>query len=134
MSAILQMPPQAAPRKVTTRSSISASQLQFDWLLGERQFWSLKSAAGLLGVSDSFLEKLWDAGQISGHEFNAGRNLRMTKRIPRAFLVALLVATARYSGEAKLQAVISTFREFGVTDLRTMRAAIDAEIARKERS
>jgi len=92
MSAILQMPPQAAPRKVT-RSSCAVGQLQFDWLLGERQFWSLKSAAGLLGLSDSFLEKLWDSGRLSGHEYNAGRGQRQTKRIPRVFLVALLTET-----------------------------------------
>ena len=126
------MPPQnGAPRKLTPRSSIAAGQLQFYWLLGERQFWSLKSAAGLLGVSDSFLEKLWDAGQISGHEYNAGRGERQTKRIPRAFLVALLVETARYSSESKLTAFISCLRQFAGAELDQVIAAANSEKVRR---
>jgi len=131
MSAVLQMPPQSASRKVTTRSSIANGQLQFDWLLGDRQFWSLKSAAGLLGVSDSFLEKLWDQGQISGHEYNGGAGERHTKRIPRAFLVVLLVGSARYTSEEKLLTYLGVLRQFADAELDQVIAAADAEKARR---
>jgi len=133
MPAVLQMPVQTR-QKMTPRSLIGAGQLQFDWLLGERQFWSLKSAAGLLGLSDSFLEKLWDQGQIAGHEFNAGRGERLTKRIPRAFVVALLVRSANYSSEAKLQTYMSCLREFGEIELQQLVREAEAEIKQRAKT
>ncbi|MDD2763464.1 MAG: hypothetical protein PHE83_05760 [Opitutaceae bacterium] len=108
-------------------------QLQFDWLLGERQFWSLKAAAGLLHLSDSFIEKLWDQGQVSGHEFNAGRGERLTKRITRAFLGALLVRSARYTAEAKLQTFCSCLREFDREELQQIADAAYVEQQRRDR-
>lgn len=92
---------------------LDRSQLQFDWLLGDRQWWTLAAAASVCGVSESFLEKLFDEGkQLSGHEFNGGRGARMTKRIPRAWLVALLVNTARYGAATRLEAYLSCLKHF----------------------
>jgi hypothetical protein len=120
---------------MTSRSAIVAGgQLEFDLLLDDRQFWTFKAAAALLRVSDSFLEKLWDQGQIFGHNLSAGKGLRHLKRIPRASFVTLLVKTANYTSEGKVQAVASTFREFGTADLRTLIEAAGAELARKERA
>lgn len=140
MAALLSAP--VAFPKMTTRSSIVAlppavrkaaerATLQFDWLLGDRQFWSLKSAAGLLHVSDSFLEKLWDQGQISGHEFNGGRGERNLKRIPRSFLVALLAASARYSSEEKVEGYLSCLRSFSAEELQKVREGVCAEQKRR---
>jgi len=101
-----------APR-ARRRAQGDRSQLQFDWLLGDRQWWTLKAAAAVLGMGESFVEKLFDAGvQLSGHEYNAGAGARMTKRIPRAFLVALLINTARYDASTRLEAFVSCRRHF----------------------
>ena len=104
------------------RTSASETQLQFDWLLGDANFYSFKRAETLTGLSDSFLEKLWDGEHhglhISGHEYGAGeKGVRMTKRIARVFMVTLLVKSARYNPETKLAAFISCLREFGPADL-----------------
>jgi hypothetical protein len=110
-------------------------QLEFDWLLGERNFWSLAAAGSLLGLSDSFLERLWDDPQhrqhLGGHSYNAGKGLRMTKRIPRAFLVRLLVTSANYDAAMKRQCVESLAREFNAADCAAIAETFRAVSERK---
>lgn len=106
------------------RKAAAEATLQFDWLLGDRQWWSFKAVEGITGLSDSFVEKLWDDAQhdlhISGHEYNGGKGLRNTKRVARAFVVQLLVKSARYDAEQKLHAYLSCLREFSAADLLTI--------------
>lgn len=104
------------------RKAAADSTLEFDWLLGDAQGFSFQRLSGLTGMSDSFLEKLWDDKSlplhISGHEYNAGKKkARNTKRVARVFAMRLLVATARYTGEEKLNAFLSCLREFSAEEL-----------------
>jgi len=117
------MPPvlSTAPRSASAKAA-EAAQLKFDWLLGDRNFWTFKALSGLTDMSDSFLEKLWEDKahdlHISGHEYNAGEKAaRMSRRVARAFVVRLLVGSARYSAEDKLSAYLSCLREFSPAEL-----------------
>lgn len=106
------------------RHAAARDTLQFDWLLGERQWWTFKAIESVTGLSDSFVEKLWDDAQhdlhIAGHEYNAGKGQRMTKRVPRAFVVTLLVKSARYTASEKLDSYLSCLREFTREELITI--------------
>lgn len=100
------------------RIAAAKSTLQFDWLVPHKPSFSFKEVCAITGLSDSFIEKLFDAGrELSGHEYNGGRGERMTKRVPRTFLVALLIKSARYDAETKRDALVSCLREFGAADL-----------------
>jgi len=99
-----------------TRQSAAESTLQFDWLLGDRHWFTFKELEHLTGMSDSFIEKLWNDHEhethVSGHKYNAASGSRNSKRVARAFVVRLLVKTAQHTSEEKLQAYLSCLREF----------------------
>jgi hypothetical protein len=120
----------------SVRKAAAQDTLQFDWLLGDKPFFTLRDLAGRLAVSDSFLEKLWDDKQsalhISGHEYNGGKGERNTKRIARAFAVRLLVKSARYNAEEKMLAVLSCASDFSASDCIEIAAKFQAEAMRKQ--
>ena len=111
----------------TVRRAAAESTLEFDWLLGYRQLWTFKSLTALTGMSESFLERLWDDPRnrqhISGHEFNAGTGKRMSKRVSRVFVVRLLVTSARYTADQKRDAVTALAREFNAADCQAIAQA-----------
>ncbi len=110
------------------RQAAAKATLQFDWLVPHKPSFSFREVCGITGLSDSFIEKLFDAGrELSGHEYNGGRGERMTKRVPRAFVIALLIKSARYDADTKRDALVSCLREFDAADL-----LIIAEEARKQ--
>jgi hypothetical protein len=111
----------------------TASASPFDFLMPEsRQWFRLGEVAQLIGMSEGFVEKLYDEGtQLSGHEFNAGTGQRLTKRVPRAFVVALLIKSARYEAGAKLPAFLSCLREFTPEELSAIAAAAGRICAEK---
>lgn len=117
------------------RKAAAESTLQFDWLLGDRQFFTFKSIAALTGMSDSFIEKLWDDAQhalhLGGHGYNAGNGLKSSKRVPRVFVVRLLVKSATYNADQKLDAVASCFREFTRHELETLQWLLASELKKK---
>lgn len=136
----MRMPVAAHPLRshvpASVRHAAADATLQFDWLLGDKPFLTLKDLAGRTCLSDSFLEKLWDDKKsplhISGHEYNGGDGVRQTKRISRAFAVRLLVTSARYTGEEKRLAVISCAKDFSAEDCRAIAEAFIAEARRKD--
>lgn len=111
----------------SVRRAAAKETLQFDWLLGDRNFFTFKAAAALIDMSDSFLEKIWEDAKhplhLGGHVYNAGAGIRPTKRIARAFVVRLLVASANYDAEQKRDAVLSLAREFNAADCRMIAEA-----------
>jgi hypothetical protein len=97
----------------STRNAAAKATLNFDWQVPFKPSFSLKEVAAMTGLSDSFIEKLFDEGsQIAGHEYNGGKGERMTKRIPRLFVITLLVKSAKYDAETRVDAIISCLREF----------------------
>lgn len=125
----------ALPTTASTRRAAAEETQQFDWLLGDKPFFTFKDLAGRTTLSDSFLEKLWDDKQhalhISGHEYNGGNGERLTKRIARPFAVRLLVKSARYTGAEKLLAVLSCAGDFNAEDCQQIAAHFQATARRK---
>jgi hypothetical protein len=118
--------------KSTSSSQIETDTPRFDFLLpATKQWFHLGEIAKLIGMSESFVEVLYDRGEISGHEYNAGTGQRMAKRVPRAFVVALLVKSARYNAETKQQAFLSCLHEFSADQLRQIATAANCLSARK---
>lgn len=113
-----------AAAKMTLRSSIVAlpatvrraaerATMELPFRVPNKEWFSLREAAVLCGMSESFIEAKFDEGTVlSGHEHNAGAGARMTKRIPRAWLIAYLISTARYDVDALVDAYVAAGRQF----------------------
>jgi len=88
MSATLPTPIRRAAERAT---------LELPFRIPAKEMFTLREAAAIMGLSESFVEKLYDGGtQLGGHSHNAGTGARMTKRIPRVWLVAYMIRTASY--------------------------------------
>jgi hypothetical protein len=99
--------------------------LELPFGIPTKGMFSLREAAAVLGMSESFVEKLYDAGrELSGHEHNAGDGLRVTKRIPRVWLVAYMVRTARYDNETLVDALLAALRLCSREQQRRVHAAL----------
>lgn len=64
------------------------------------QWFTFQKAGEVLGLSESYIEKLYDLGSLTGHSHNAGRGQRMHRRILRLSLVAYAISTADYGDES----------------------------------
>lgn len=73
-----------------------------------KEWFGPREAGEVLGLSERTIEELYDRGAISGHRHNAGEGKRMTKRIPRAWLVAYALRTADYDDESLAEALLAT--------------------------
>lgn len=114
-----------------TAPSPRQDELPFE--LGFREWHSPRSVGEVIGMSEGFVEKLFDEGrQLSGHVHNAGRGVRETKRIPRVWVAAYLMRTARYDLDTLVQAITAGFRRLSTPLLRRIVAAAEAEIDRRE--
>ncbi len=109
------------------RRAAAHATLSFDWLVPAKPWFTPREVGNLVGMSDCFIEKLLDEGrQIAGHEYNGGAGKKFSKRVPRAFVINLLIKSARYDAETKLEAFLSCLREFSQQEL-----LVIAEAARK---
>jgi hypothetical protein len=125
MPAVLSAP--AAGIKITPRSSTPApaalpasvrhaaakATMELPFRLLDKEWFTLQEAAHLSGMGETFIEKKFDEGrQLSGHVHNAGAGQRMTKRIPRIWLVNYLVTTARYDEASLIAALLACVQDF----------------------
>lgn len=109
---------------VQIRRSAERSTLELPFRIPAKEWFSLAEAGALMGLSDSYVEKLYDAGrQLSGHSHNAGTGQRMTKRIPRVWLVAYLTRTAGYDDASLDDALIACLPHRPRTSLLRIAAA-----------
>ncbi len=108
----------------------------FDYLLPAGQQWfTLAQIARVIERSESFVAKLYEEGRLlSGHSFRAGTGQRATKRVPRCFVVSLLVKTADYDEEIKLQAFLSCLSEFSAARLRQIATVANGLAATRQRA
>lgn len=73
-----------------------------------KEWFNICEVAQICGMSERFIEKLYDQGtKIAGHTHNGGTGARMTKRIPRVWIVAYLVSTATYDDPALVDAFVA---------------------------
>lgn len=94
--------------RTLTRQHADEATLALPFAIPAKEWFSPIESARVLGLSERFIEKLYDEGrQLSGHSHNAGSGQRMTKRIPRIWLVTYAIRTARYSDESLGDALIT---------------------------
>lgn len=109
----------------------------FDFLLpAGKQWFKLREVAAITGMSESTIDKFFEEGRLlSGHSFYTGAGRRLTKRVPRCWVVSLLVKTAQYDADTKLQAFTSCLSEFTAAQLRqiaTLAECLSAKEVRKK--
>lgn len=105
--------------------------VSFDYLLASRKQWvSLRETGEIIGMSESFVEKLFDSGKLGTvHSYNGANGQRQTKRVHRAAVIDLLTRSACYDAETKLQSFLSRLREFTPDELRTIITVAQRQIA-----
>jgi len=107
---------------------------EFNWLVPSKQWFTLGEIAKIINRSESFVAALYQEGRLlSGHSYNAGTGQRKTKRVPRCFFISMLVKTAEYDAETKLQAFLTCLHEFSTDQLRQIATAANCLCARKAR-
>lgn len=123
--------PIVANQRHPTVSAVAAEQGPFDYLLpGKKQWFSLRETGEIIGMSESFVENLFDAGKLDTvHAYNGADGQRLTKRVHRAAVIDLLAKTACYDPGAKLQLFLSRLREFTPDQLRTIVTVAQRQIA-----
>ncbi len=105
----------AAPSSV--RKAAASATLELPFRIPAKEWFSLGEAATLCGMRETFMEKLFDTatekgeGAIFGHRHNAGAGARMTKRIPRVFVIAYMLRTATYDNDAVVDCLIAGLRQ-----------------------
>lgn len=109
----------------TLQAQPPSLQLSFDWLLPEKPNLTVAEIAHATGMQTTFIEEYFAQ---RCHRYAEDERKRPPMRIPRAFAVQLLVTSAKYTAEEKLQAVASLFAEFGPRELLQLREALDARL------
>jgi hypothetical protein len=111
------------------RHAAEKATLELPFSIPAKDWFSLREAAQICGMGERFMEELFDrsaekgSGEIFGHRHNAGAGARMTKRIPRIFLIAYLVRTATYTDQALLDCLIGSWRHLPRESLLRLAAA-----------
>lgn len=112
------------------RHAAAKATLELPFSIPAKEWFSLAEAAGLCGMGETFMEKLFDAadengkGEIFGHKHNAGTGARNTKRIPRVFVVAYMIKTATYDNDALVDCLVACLRNCSREQKRRVHAAL----------
>lgn len=92
------------------RHAAAAATLQFDWLLPTTvPMLKVAEVVGLTGMRTTWVEEYFAE---KCHRYSGEESKRPPMRIPRAFVLELLVASAKYTAEEKVLSVESLAREF----------------------
>lgn len=119
------------PVAASVRRAAAASTPHFDWLLpADRPHLTIAEISRLTHLGATFLEEHFEE---RCHRYNGGKGKRWAMRIPRAFVLELLVSSARYTAEEKRDAVAGLAREFTPAECRQIAAAYEAEARRQEK-
>lgn len=95
----------------------SLGQLHLPFRIPAKEWFGPREAGAVLGLSERTIEELYERGDLSGHRHNAGAGKRMTKRIPRAWVVAYAIQTADYDDESLAEALLATLPHLPATTL-----------------
>lgn len=100
----------------STRRAAEHATLELPFRVPAKEWFTIREVAALTGLSDTTVEAIFDKakeekrGELFGHEHNGGAGARMTKRIPRVFVVAYLVRTATYDTDALVDCLLGACR------------------------
>jgi hypothetical protein len=93
------------------RRSAERATLELPFRLPAKEWFTVREAAVVAGMSERYVEKKFEEGkQLSGHRHNGSGGKRHAIRIPRAWLVAWLVATAEYDDPTLCDAYCACLR------------------------
>ncbi len=90
-----------------TRQAAAESTLTLPFRVPPKEWFTLRQAGGVLGISESMAEKLYDMGELSGHSHNAATGVRFHKRVLRSSLVAYAIKTADYTDDSLTDAYVA---------------------------
>ena len=93
------------PVTATVRKAAARATLTLPFRVPPQDWFTLRQAGAVLGLSESMAEKLYDGGQLTGHSHNAGRGLRDHKRVLRTSLIAYAIKTADYDDDSLTDAL-----------------------------
>lgn len=82
------------------RKKAAEATLTLPFRIPPQEWFTLREAGAVLGISESTVEKLYDKGVLTGHSHNAGSGQRDHKRVLRAALIAYAIRTADYDDES----------------------------------
>lgn len=99
--------------------------------LPAKDWFSKADTARAIGMSVSFVEKIYDEGRISGHAHHGGAGLKSVRRIPRAWLVAYLLNSAEYKSEDLAEALERCLSSLSLHQLHLLNVSISREIAHR---
>lgn len=118
----------------TARKAAAAATLSLPFRMPPQEWFTLRQAGAVLGLSESMVEKLYDGGALTGHHHNAGQGQRLHKRIPRASLIAYAVATADYADESLADAYVAALTHLPAETLLRIANAARQLIAANDRT
>ncbi len=95
----------------------SPGQLHLPFRIPPKDWFGPREAGAVLGLSERTVEELYDRGAISGHRHNAAGGKRMTKRIPRVWIVAYALRTADYDDQSLGDALLATLPQLPAATL-----------------
>lgn len=72
------------------------AQESFDFIVPRKEWHTPEEVAGYIGMGQSFVYELIEAGKLDAHGHNAGEDLKLRRRIHRVAIIAYLLKTANY--------------------------------------
>lgn len=111
------------------RKAAEEATLQFDWLVPHKDMLKVAEVVAATGMQTTFIEEYF---ADKCHRYIPHERARAPMRIPRAFVLELLVKSAKYDAAAKLQSVMSLAREFTAEECEFIAAHFRASAADKK--
>jgi hypothetical protein len=106
------------------RLAAAKATLELPFRIPNKEWFTLREAGAVLGLSESTAEVLYDRGELTGHSHNAATGQRKAKRVLRCALVAYAIRTADYTDESLTDALLGCLPHLPATTL--LRFSIDA--------
>lgn len=107
-----------------TRSAAANATLELPFRVPPQEWFTLRQAGAVLGLSESTAEKLYDRGELTGHSHNAGRGERDHKRVLRAAVIAYAIRTADYEDASFDQLLLDSLRHLSAPRLLALADAL----------
>lgn len=117
------------------QAAAARSTYELPFAVPDKEWFTIAETARAAGMSERYTEDAFDEGKIlSGHLHNAkgAEGARMTKRIPRVWLIAFLATTAAYELPTLADALERGLRNLSTELLLRLRGAIERELRRRQ--
>lgn len=88
------------------RRAAEQATLVLPFRIADKEWFTLREAGAVLGLSESTAEKLYDRGELTGHSHNAGDGLRTHKRVLRLSLISYAIRTADYTDDMLIRSLV----------------------------